>query len=462
MQSSVDNAPATSVSDAQEATPMLSVSTFSLFPSLAIRPGRGVNGLKPKPPSRIGIVTLTERGPRAWGLRYVDPETGQDVRRRLSGLDLDEVRRIASHISQEALAGKGFMPGRKKSAPTIKDALAEAIRLSRMGKAARKNMAARSWPFVAWLRTHHSHVKTWDQLKPSMVKAYLLDMERQELAYDSVRLRMATIKTAWRLMAENYPDLVKPLPKIRQSPRPRREIECLDAPEVATLLSWLKTNAPDLWPMANLQALAGLRMLEAAALRVQDVDLDAGTLTVCDTGSHKPKTVYSARTIPICHEALEALREAIAGQKIRPVTGELFTNRIGNLWTVEALSRRWTKVLRRAAKDKSVSIPQLATIPARKLRAAFATTAGRLSVARETLKAYMGHAPGDVLGGHYQKIDLSELKAVSDRMNDWRSVSKEADSWQDSGNRQRCPHFHPWARHCPTPSRIGRTEDRQN
>jgi hypothetical protein len=48
--------------------------------------------------------------------------------------------------------------------------------------------------------------------------------------------------------------------------------------------------------------------LEAAALRVQDVDLDAATVTVADTGQHKPKTRDSYRTISICDEVLDAIR----------------------------------------------------------------------------------------------------------------------------------------------------------
>jgi len=51
-------------------------------------------------------------------------------------------------------------------------------------------------------------------------------------------------------------------------------------------------------------------MLDAAALRAQDVDLDAGTVTVTDTGHHKPKTRNSCRTIPVCTEDLDALKVA--------------------------------------------------------------------------------------------------------------------------------------------------------
>ena len=54
---------------------------------------------------------------------------------------------------------------------------------------------------------------------------------------------------------------------------------------------------------------------------------------------------------------------------------------------------------------------------------AFATLAGRLDVRDRILKAYLGHSSGDVLGGHYRRIGLDELRSVSDAMNGWRAVN---------------------------------------
>jgi integrase len=265
-----------------------------------------------------------------------------------------------------------------------------------------------------------------------MVESYIRQCVAAGLAYDSIRLRLVPVKSAWRRMHADYPELVKAPAALKLAPPARREIECLDAGELARLLDWLKVHKPDLWPMACLPGLAGLRVLETAALRVQDVDLDAGTVTVTKTDHHIPKNQASYRTIPVCSEVLGALREAIGGQKVRPTTGELFTNRAGNHWTVNLLSQRWRYTLRRAA--LALDMPRLAMIPSRKLRASFATMTGRMGAQDRLVKACLGHSSGDMLGGHYRKIELDELRTVSGVMNDWRKVLTTESLRKDSGN----------------------------
>jgi integrase len=214
------------------------------------------------------------------------------------------------------------------------------------------------------------------------------------------------------------------------------------------LLDRLRAFVPDMWPMACLMGLAGLRMQEAAALRVQDVDLIAKAVTVCDTGRHRPKTRDSFRTVPICSEVVEALKVGLADQKVRPASGEIFVNKAGNPWERQHLSQRWTKVMRRAVsglfkldsggiltKEQVQQRDRMASIPARKMRAAFATVAGRLGVQDRLLKAYLGHSSGDMLGGHYRRIALDELRSVSGLMEQWRGTAVRKHSGNISQNR---------------------------
>ena len=384
----------------------------------AIRPREEVNQAVKRKPFKIGKVSVVPVGKDGWCIRYQDPASKRDVRRRLDGLSTKQIHETATHISHELLTKGGYIPGKGPSAPTIAEGLAEAIGLANTLEATRKERARRAMKFVEWLAEHHPGVKTWDQLRPGMVQAYAVQLERAGKAFDTVRLDVAPIKLTWRYMADNYPDLVRPMPRIKLTPAPPREIECLEPAEVAVLLEWLRDNAPNLWPMACLQALAGLRMLEAARLREQDVDLAAKTVTVTDTGFHRPKTRSSYRTIPVCDEVVASLRVAMTAQKIKPATGELFTNSRGDLWQRTALGHRWTNTLRRFVRH--TDNPRFAQIPARKLRAAFVTMAGLLGVPDRLLKVYVGHSPGDILGAHYRRVDVAELRTVSDRMNDWR------------------------------------------
>jgi len=121
----------------------------------------------------------------------------------------------------------------------------------------------------------------------------------------------------------------------------------------------------------------------------------------------------------------------------------------GGQWKPDALKHRWAAALKQAASTPAkmvrrngrsltvnkhgLSLSRLSAVPAHRLRSTFATMAGRLGVSDWLLKAYMGHAPGDVLGGHYRKIELAELRSVSDRIDGWKSLSVAGSSWQDPG-----------------------------
>ena len=440
----VDSAQATGASERPEATPMLTHSaSATAFPAflpmtlpLAIRPGEGVNMMRKLAQFKCGIVSVIEdrtptRGNAIWRCRYTDPATGMEVKRRLAGLDLDDVEAICKKWTVDAYQGKGYLAGRPQ-APTLEDGLLEAIRLSR-GNLRTKDRAKReSKAFLAYMGQRYPGARTWGDVRPGMIESYIRELEAKGLAFDTLRLRLVPVKSAWRRMHADYPDLVKVPASIATAKRSLREIVCLEGAEVVALLDWLRVNRPALWPMAALQALCGLRMLEAAALRVQDVDMSARTVTIADTGVHRPKTLSSHRTIPVCAEVLMALRETMTGQKVRLVSGELFTDKNGSAWKADALTHRWTFSLRRAAAD--LGNPRLATIPARKLRASFATMAGVFGVADRLLKAYMGHSAGDMLGAHYRRISPDELRTVSECFENWRTALKEATGRKESGN----------------------------
>ena len=395
--------------------------------------GREVKTVATKPRKwLVGIVTITARstpkqGRSFYELRYRDPATDREVKRRVSGLELDEVKAIAFHLTSEALQGRGYLAGRSK-APEIQEAISQALELSRGNAATRKDAAGRAMAFVSWLEVNHPKVKTWDELRPIMLQSYVHHCEKQGLAWDSIRLRLQPIRAAWRLMHENYGEQVKPLVQVRMPQRPRVEIDCLTPAEVAALLSWLKARGQlELWVAGTLAALCGLRMREANFMRRQDIDLSAHTITVTDTGMHKPKTRDSWRTIPICGMARKALIELVDSQKVIPNTGELFSL-IGH----NALSWRWAAWLPKAATE--LSMPRLGEVPPRKLRAFFATTAGRLGVPDRLLKAYMGHTAGDMLGMHYMRIGVEDLRPVCEAMECWQDLSDSGGIWKHPGN----------------------------
>jgi len=56
---------------------------------------------------KVGIVNVTEHWTPAkrqayHELRYIDPDTGREVRRRVSGLELEEVKDMAQNLTRKA------------------------------------------------------------------------------------------------------------------------------------------------------------------------------------------------------------------------------------------------------------------------------------------------------------------------------------------------------------------------
>lgn len=387
----------------------------------AIWPGKGVQqNVSLKSSFKFGAITVKQTAEDSWLIRYHDPASGRDVRRKLDGISRRDLDRTIANINQQIRIHGGYIPGSRPILPTIAEGVAEAINLRNTLESTRADRAQRAMKFCRWLGEKHPTVERWDQLRPQHLQQFVVERERGGSAFNTVRLDIEPIKTAWRHLSENYPDYIRPLPRIRLRTPPKREIRCLEAAELCILIDWLAENAPDLHGMACLQALAGLRVTEAAALRVNDVDFAERTITVCDTGSHRPKNAASWRTIPVCSEVLQALEAAIKRQRIIPRTGEIFINSHGNPWQRTALGHRWTITLRRAA--KATDRPRLAQIPSKGLRRAYATLASRLGAPDRLLAACMGHTAGDVLGGYYRRIDLAELRTVSGIIETWRGT----------------------------------------
>jgi len=411
-------------------------------PSEAIEAGKGVNQDMPKLLNlKVGIVTLTQsqteaRKTLSWRLRYRDPATGADIRRRLSGLTRDEAKAVAEHLTREALLGKGYL-AKKPKAPPIADALTEAVRLANTTAATERFRLIWAKAFVRWLGEKYPAIRTWDELRPAVLQCYILELEEAGKAHDTVRLALDPVKLAWGHTARNFPDLVKPLTGLRQRPAPARGVTCLTASELSGLLAWLQERRPDLWAMAALQGLAGLRQMEAAALRLEDIDFDKATVAVVETPTHRPKTRASHRVIPVCGEALETVRWAVANQKIRPTTGELFTNARGAVWTREGLTLKWQRAKATIRRDGALDVGlrnRLAKLSGRRLRSAFVTLAHRQEVSEDLLRRYVGHAGRGVLEAHYLAVSIDDLRAVSDRMNGWREALTTENGWQESGN----------------------------
>lgn len=392
----------------------------SLTPSvspLALSPQRGGENVT-KNTTRVGIVTIKELGQEKWLLRYWDSASGVDVRRRLTGLDAAEVKRIAGHLNGQALSETGYLPGKRKLAPTLKEGFEDCIKLSKQRPHVRIESGRQAGVFLDWMKDRFPRIQTWDAMRPAHLVAYQRDLEGRGLHAYTVRNRCVVVTQAWRFMEENYRDLVVPAPHLRLNSPPPTDLECLSPEEMSILFDWLKEKRPVLWAMGICQGLAGLRMLEVAALRRSDVDFTKGIVSIRETEAHTPKNRGSHRVIPVSGEVMEALRTVADMQKVVPMGGELFLNEKGLPWRSHGLSRKWQRSLLKASEETKVK--RFGEIPAHRLRASFITMMDRAGVPSRVLKRYVGHSAGDILGEHYRSINEDDLRVVSCAVEGWR------------------------------------------
>jgi integrase len=141
-------------------------------------------------------------------------------------------------------------------------------------------------------------------------------------------------------------------PKVTYDERP-----VLSAAEAKKIKDGLAGPPQDwLYPLYVLSISTGLRQGESLALRWQDVDLKAGTLTVNGTmdrtehTTQTPKTLKSRRTLKIGPEVVEALEQQQLGQKVDGTEGPdglVFTSDEGTPIWDSTVRRHWAEICKR-------------------------------------------------------------------------------------------------------------------
>jgi integrase len=149
--------------------------------------------------------------------------------------------------------------------------------------------------------------------------------------------------------------------------------------------------------------------MEAANLREQDVDFSSGTVTVTETPYHKPKNRSSFRTIPGASGVLSALREWIAGLKVRRDDGCLFATERGNApWTLSGLHHAMKRAIQGCWRE--TGIESLRHFQPHWLRATLVSLLRAQRADHRLVKSYIGHSLGDVLGEHYEIVSVEQLR----------------------------------------------------
>ena len=144
---------------------------------------------------KIGIVNVREgktptKGETFFEMRYIDPPTGREVRRRVSGLSHEKVCEMAANLTVEAYEGRGYLKARPK-APTLEQGLMEAVRLSRGNDMSKAAASRDGEKFLAFMARRYPAAKTWGDVRSGMIESFVRELEGRGLAFDSVRLALA-------------------------------------------------------------------------------------------------------------------------------------------------------------------------------------------------------------------------------------------------------------------------------
>lgn len=382
--------------------------------------------------TKIGNVYIKRRRSGRWRACWVDPLTKRYVRRLLPATGFKEAQKQARVIHQELAAGRGFSPRQRGTVGhSINQAVLEAVKHSDANERTRRNYLSRFNGFAVYLNEHCQGVEAWSEVSEQILANYVAHCRRAGLAHDSIRLRLYVLRLTSAYMARTYPGRYRHVTtalRLRRLDPPQAERETCEAilqpEELRALLAWLKEHEPMVHCWAVLQGLCGLRLLEAAYLREQDIDPARGVITITETSAHKPKNRPSWRTIPVCPAVAQALVAWTRGLKVRHPEGYLFFPARARATRSQAMLREvqagaltmdrichyWAAALL-GARKAGLALPVRFT--PRRLRATFVTAMRRIGADFTVLQSYIGHAPSTVLAAHYDKIDGERLAVIT-------------------------------------------------
>jgi integrase len=254
----------------------------------------------------------------------------------------------------------------------------------------RYEQVARMWitPGVGGIRLN--------RLTPAHVQAMLARLEEQGLSPKSRTLARTVLARALR-WAEQTQVVGRNVARLVDGPKGARKVsDALTAAEALAVLA--QARGDRLEALAVVALRLGLRRGEALALRWDDVDLDAGELTVT-----KGKTAGAARTVPLVAGTAAALREHRRRQAAEQLHAGPLWRETGHVFTTP----RGDPVNPRTALGWWHQLTEAAGIGRRRFHASRHTCAVLLldqGVPLEVVSAVLGHANLSITADVYARV----------------------------------------------------------
>ena len=230
------------------------------------------------------------------------------------------------------------------------------------------------------------------------IRVYLAGLSEAKIARSSIARKLAVLRSFFRYLARRRRIEVNPVRDLTGPKVPRTLPRALLYDDIVQLLD--KTEHPEkseLRDGAVLELLyaTGLRVGEAAALDVADVDFGSGVVRVRGKGNKE-------RLVPVGDQALRALDAYLAGRR----KGPLFLNPRGGRLTVRSLHR----IVRASAKRAGFHRP----VSPHTLRHSFATHLLDEGADLRVIQEFLGHARLSTTQ-RYTHVSADHLMKVYDR-----------------------------------------------
>jgi len=194
----------------------------------------------------------------------------------------------------------------------------------------------------------------------------------------------------------------------------REDMVILTPDEFARFLPYVREDARG---MVTILPATGLRFGEVTALRVRDVNLDAGTITVVQAWKYvekgapvlgPPKSKKSRRTIRVPQMALDALARNMGGKLPDDL---VFTNTSGRPWTRSRFHEGVWQPATRAAQPALGKKPRV-----HDMRHACASWLLASGADMYTVQRYLGHESFTTTEGTYAHLDPVRMNRAADAL----------------------------------------------
>ncbi len=367
------------------------------------------------------IGTIIRRGKRSWRIKFDLPRDPETQERRIAYATVRGTRKDAEKELRRRLTAIDTGMHVDPSARTVAEYLDQWLNDVAPATVAPKALERYRGLCRNQIKPHLGAIQL-QKLRPADIAAWLQAVGKTGISVRSIRHAHGVLRTALahaaaiEIVERNVASIIKP-PKLA-----RTEIEILNAEQLSGALK--KLDGHSIYPIAALAIGTGARRGEIAALRWNDVDLDAATVRIERSLEQTkegirvkaPKTAAGRRSVSLPAFTVVALRDhrrqtlelrLQLGIGVLPGDAPVFGDFHGNWPNPYSISDRWRDAV------KSRKLPKVTFHALRHSHASALIAAGLDVVA---VSRRLGHAsPALTLSTYshlFKKSDHQAAKAI--------------------------------------------------